>query len=276
MAAKKFSVKFWGARGSMSTAAAKVTKYGGNTSCVEITCGDRTLIFDAGSGIRGLGERLMKSKSKKLHLFFTHCHYDHIAGLPFFSPLFSPKTDIDIWSGHLPGKNKTRRMVQDYMRSPFFPVGPEVFGAKIKYRDFNPRDRLEPCKGVRVETISLNHHDGCIGYRINFSGRSVCYITDTTHVPNLPDQPLIDFVKGADLMIYDGTYTDKEFPQYADFGHSTWQEGARISQAAGVKNYCIFHHRPSRSDKALDKIEAAAKKKFRKSRVAKEGQTIKI
>ncbi len=276
MGDKEFTVKFWGARGSMASSAELCARYGGNTACMEVRCGNHVLIFDAGSGLRLLGNQLMKRKAQRLHLFFTHCHYDHISGLPFFAPFFSPKSKVDIWSGHLLGDNKTQRMVQEYMRPPFFPVGPEVFSAKIKYRDFSVPDRLKPVPGVKIDTISLNHHDGCVGYRVNFDGRSFCLISDTTHVPDMVDQELIDFVSGTDLMIYDGTYTDREFPKFWNFGHSTWEEGVRISKAARVKRYCIFHHRPSRTDKALDKISDQARRKFKKTYVASEGLVIKL
>ena len=167
-------------------------------------------------------------------------------------------------------------MIENYMSPPFFPVGPEVFSAKLKYKDFEPRDVLRPSKGIVIKTTSLNHHDECIGYRIEFDGRSFCYITDTTHVEGEPDQNLIKFITGSDLMIYDGTYTDREFPQFWNFGHSTWEEGVRLAKAAGVKRYCIFHHRPSRDDNALDAIGAECKKQFPRSYVAREGMKIKI
>lgn len=269
----------------MASLSTETEKYGGNTACVEITCGDNTLIFDAGSGLRLLGDHLAKvhakadkkgEKRNRLHLFFTHCHYDHISGFPFFAPFFDRDTRIDIWSGHLPGPDKTRRMILDYMKPPFFPVGPEVFGAKLRYRDFEPLDELKPVPKVRVKTLSLDHHDGCIGYRIEFDGRSICYITDTTHTLGEPDQDIINFVHEADLMIYDGTYTDAEFPHFSDFGHSTWEEGVRLAQSALVRRYAIFHHRPSRTDAALDKIETQCRAMFRRSFAAREGLRIKV
>ena len=272
----KFSVKFWGVRGSMSSSATHHDRHGGNTACLEVICGNQTLILDAGSGLRFLGNKLARKPVGPLHLMFTHCHYDHISGLPFFAPFYSPETKISIWSGHLRGENKTANMVQDYMRPPFFPVGPEVFSADIQYRDFEAGDHLTPKKGIAVETIALNHHDGCVGYRINYSGRSLCYITDTCHVPGTPDQELIAFVRDADIMIYDATYSDSEFPKFANFGHSTWQEGIRVSQAAGVKRYCMFHHRPSRTDKVLDRIGAQARKRFPRSIIAREGLTVRL
>ncbi|MFD0917333.1 MBL fold metallo-hydrolase [Pseudahrensia aquimaris] len=271
-----FSVKFWGSRGSMSSSSNAHKKYGGNTACIEMRCGDNILIFDAGSGLRLLGNQLMKEDAKRMHLFFTHCHYDHISGMPFFSPFFYPKAKIDIWSGHLQGKNKTQRMIADYMRPPYFPVGPEVFSAKIKYHDFEPEDRLKPVRGVTVDTLALNHHDGCVGYKVKFQGRTACLISDVCHIAGVVDQTIVDFVRDADLMIYDATYTDAEFPKFANFGHSTWQHGIRICKEAGVKRYVPFHHRPSRTDKALDKIAEQAKRKFKRTKMAREGLVIRL
>ena len=282
---KTFTVKFWGARGTLASNSHETTKYGGNTACVEVQVGDDTLIFDAGSGLRGLGDKMMRDavkarktgqKVRRTHLFFTHCHYDHISGLPFFAPLFDPKAQIDIWSGHLPGPDKTFRMISEYMRPPYFPVGPEVFSAKIRYRDFEPHDVLRPVPGAKVSTLPLNHHDECVGYRVDFNGRSVCYITDTTHILNEHDMRIVDFIKDTDLMIYDGTYTDAEFPTFWNFGHSTWEEGQRLAKMAGAKRYCIFHHRPSRKDADMDKIEAQCRKGFRRSWAAREGQKITL
>lgn len=280
-----FSVRFWGARGTLASNSDETAIYGGNTACVEVTVGDQMLILDAGSGLRALGDKVMErankarkkgEAAKPVHLFFTHCHYDHISGLPFFAPFFDPEADIKVWSGHLDGPDKTLRMIKDYMAPPFFPVGPEVFSAQLDYKDFEPGDELHPFEGVTLRTLSLNHHNGCVGYRVDFDGRSICYITDTTHIPGEPDQGILDIVQGTDLMIYDGTYTDEEFPQFWNFGHSTWEEGVRLAKAADVKGYCIFHHRPSRDDKALALIEEECCKTFRRSWAAREGMKIKV
>ncbi|MGI9366375.1 MAG: MBL fold metallo-hydrolase [Rhizobiaceae bacterium] len=280
-----FSAKIWGARGTLASDSKSTVRYGGNTACVEIACGDQRLIFDAGSGLRAIGDSLMKEAKKldrkglprkPINLFFTHCHYDHISGLPFFAPFFDPNAKVDIWSGHLEGPDKTRKMIENYMKPPYFPVGPEVFSADISYRDFDVHDVLKPVSDIVIKTLPLNHHDNCVGYRIEFDSRSICYITDTTHVVDEPDQGIIDFVDGTDLMIYDGTYTDEEFPMFWNFGHSTWEEGVRLSKTAGVKRYCVFHHRPSRSDDELDKISAQCKQVFRRSWFGYEGLKIRV
>lgn len=276
MGDKPFFVRFWGVRGAMASCSSETMKYGSNTACVEMRCGDETLIFDAGSGFRLLGDALMKRGCKHMNLLFTHCHYDHISGLPFFAPFFDPDSSIDIWSGHLAGPDKTMRMMQDYMQPPFFPVGPEVFSASITTHDFEPEDTLRPVKGVTIKTCMLDHHDDCIGYRIEFDGRVICYITDTTHIPGKPDKTILRMIRNADLVIYDATYTDAEFPQFWNFGHSTWEEGARLCAAANVKHYCPFHHRPSRTDAQMDVLAREARKLFKKTSFAREGKTIRV
>ena len=272
----EFSVRFWGVRGALASASPETAKYGSNTACVEVTCGPHTLILDAGSGFRMLGNALMASGKSHAHLFFTHCHYDHISGLPFFSPFFSPDWQIDIWSGHLQGPDKTRTMMDAYMRPPFFPVGPEVFSATLRHHDFEPGDRLEPEAGIVMQTCLLHHHDRAVAYRIDWRGRSLAYVTDTTHLPGRPDLTILALIEGVDTMIYDATYTDAEFPKFWNFGHSTWQEGARLAAAAGVTTYVPFHHRPSRTDAELDRLAEEARRLFAGTVFAREGQCLTV
>lgn len=276
MTKQPFTVHFWGTRGAVSSPTKKSVKYGGNTSCVEVRCGDKVLILDAGSGFRLLGLDLQKRKIKDLELFFTHFHYDHICGLPFFPPLFDKNCKLRIWSGHLDREQATKNSIKDYMVHPFFPVGPEVFNAEITYQDFNSGDRLSPAHGIEILTCRLNHPGGATAYRINFDGRSFCYVTDTEHCADQLNPDILQLVDGADTMVYDATYADTEYPKFVDFGHSTWEEGIRLCKAANVKRFGIFHHRPSRTDTKLDSIGRAAKKKFSNSFVARDGQRIKL
>ncbi len=276
MKSDEFSIKFWGARGSIAAPGSHSVKFGGNTSCVEMLCGDRLLVFDAGTGIRELGRSLVDGPHKSFHLLFTHCHFDHISGLPFFAPLFDPSFSIDIWSGHLNIPNATRTMISDFMKGPYFPVGVEVFKANITHHDFKPRDTIETYPEIAITTCPLNHHDECVAYRVDFNGKSACYVTDTTHTVGQIDQSIVSFVKDADLMIYDSAYTDEEFSEFQYFGHSTWQEGVRICKAANVKRLGIFHHRPSRTDHQLEQINKQAAQEFSGSFVVQEGSVIKI
>ena len=276
MANKEFSVRFWGTRGAVASPNRQSFKYGGNTICVEVNCGGRILVFDAGSGFRPLGLDLRKREISNFDVFFTHFHYDHICGFPFFAPFFNPKAKIRLWSGHLNRRDATRRGIRDYMKHPYFPVGPEVFEASLDYRDFKAGEILRPARGIVIATCPLNHPGGATAYRVNFDGRSFCYVTDTEHTPDGLNQTIIDLAEGADMMVYDATYSDTEYPRFVDYGHSTWQEGVRLCKAANVRRLGIFHHRPSRTDAKLDAIGRLAKKQFPGSFVTRDGQRIRL
>ncbi len=275
MASNRFFVRFWGVRGSLPVPDTSTVKFGGNTSCVEIRCGDHVLVFDAGSGIHPLGNLLIEEEVKRLDLFFTHAHYDHIGGLPFFAPFHSAQTSIDVWSGHRDdNKITTRQMVKMFMKPPFFPVRPEIFKAKVSYNDFIPGDGFNLPGGIAIRTLSLNHPGGSVGYKIRFCGKTICYITDTEHIQGGLDQEILRLIQGADIVIYDATYCDEEFKQFIGFGHSTWQEGIRLCEAAGVRQFCIFHHHPSRDDAMMSEIENQAQKLHPNCVAAREGMRL--
>lgn len=275
MAEEEFFVRFWGVRGSLPSPGPNTIEFGGNTPCVEVRCGERVLVFDAGSGIHPLGNQLVSEGINRLDLFFTHTHYDHIGGLPFFGPFYSEETTIDIWSGHMDDdETTTKQMVKKFMSPPFFPVPPEIFKARVGYHDFAPGNQFDLPGGIVIKTVALNHPGGSMGYRVDFDGRSICYITDTEHVPGEPDQAILDLIQGANIMIYDATYCDTEFDRFIGFGHSTWQEGIRLCEAAGVEQYCIFHHRPSHDDATMRNIEQEAKALFPNAVAVREGMQL--
>ena len=224
-----FYVRFWGVRGSIPCPGFGTARYGGNTSTLEIGCGGRVLVFDGGTGLRPLGQSLDKRGPLDTDLFFTHTHFDHVCGLPFFRPFFESGNRFRLWAGHLDGRHVTlKRVLSEFMMSPLFPVPPEIFHARIEYRDFRSGDTLRPAPGVTMKTAPLNHPDGATGYRVEYAGKSLCYLTDTEHVPGKPDRNILDLIAGADLVVYDCMYTDEEYPRYATWGHSTWQEGVRL------------------------------------------------
>jgi len=261
MAEQDFFVKFWGVRGSIACPGPNYVRYGGNTSCLEVQCGPHQLVFDAGTGIRPLGQQLVKTRPNDLDIFFTHTHFDHICGLTFFSSLFCGDSKVRLWSGHLQPQNLSLKAVlAGMMVAPLYPVSLEIFQAEVGFKDFSAGQVLTPKPGVTLRTAPLNHPNGATGYRIDYAGKSICYITDTEHVQGQPDRAIIDLVKGADVMIYDCTYTDAEYPTYKGWGHSTWQEGVRVADLAGVKTLVIFHHDPSHDDRAMDEIGRAAEK----------------
>jgi phosphoribosyl 1,2-cyclic phosphodiesterase len=271
-----FRVRFWGVRGSIPVSGPEFSRYGGNTICVEMRCGAHTLLFDAGSGLRPAGEVLRASGVTDFDLLFTHCHYDHIIGLPFFSPVYDRNVQVTLWSGHLAGRMTTRQMVDEFMRPPWFPAKLDICKASLDCRDFVSGDVLRPREGIVVRTGSLNHPGGCIGYRVEWAGRVVAVITDTEHEPGKLDQAVLDLIEDADLVLYDCTYTEEEMERRRGYGHSTWQQGVKLCEAAGARGLALFHHDPTRTDEELDEIEKLAKKRFAGAFAARDGQILEI
>jgi phosphoribosyl 1,2-cyclic phosphodiesterase len=271
---EQLRLKFWGVRGSIPSPGPDTAIYGGNTACVEIGCARRTLIIDAGSGIRALGQALMDRQEHSVDVLFSHCHFDHIEGLPFFTPVYTRGYAIRFWSGHRSGANATRNMISDFLRPPYFPVSPAAFRAAVTYRDFRAGDELDFGDGLSATTFLLNHPGGAIGYRIRYGAKSACYISDVEHCAGGPDPALIRFIDRADVVIYDSMYTDEEYACYRGFGHSTWQEAVKLAEAGTVKRLLLYHHFPGRSDKMLATIEKAAGRLRKNTLFAREGMEI--
>jgi phosphoribosyl 1,2-cyclic phosphodiesterase len=269
-------VRFWGARGSLPAPAALNFEFGSDTCCVEVRCGGHVLIFDAGSGLEPLSAQLMNENIRDFDLFFSHCHFDHIMGFPFLKPLYHHDVSARIYAGHFEDNTTCRQMADGFMIPPYFPVTPKLFEAKIEFRDFRPPDTLSPHPGITISTARLNHPNGCVGYRVNHAGHSACYLTDTEHVPGDRSEAVLSLIGGADMMIYDCMYTDAEFDHYRGYGHSTWEEGVRLCEAAGVPRLVIFHHRPGRDDRDMRAIEAEAQARFPGAVVARTGLEITL
>ena len=270
-----FFIKFWGVRGSLPVPGPQTLEVGGNTSCVEVRCGPYILIVDAGSGIKELGHILLDSGDEEIDLLFSHSHFDHISGLPFFAPLYSKERIVNLWSGHLEGIMTTKEIVSDFIREPYFPVSPHQFRADVRYRDFSIGDTLTPKPGICVKTTALNHPNGCCGYRIEWGGKSICYVSDTEHREEELDQNILKLIHGADIVVYDATYTNAEYPQFKGYGHSTWQEGVRLCDSAGVGKLALFHHRPRHDDEIMREIEQEADAARAGTVVAREGMVLR-
>lgn len=269
-------VKFWGVRGSIACPTPNHMKYGGNTSCVEVNAGQTRIVFDSGTGIRLLGKEMMKSDRRHAILLMSHTHWDHINGFPFFVPAFVKGFSIRILAGHVGKLGGIRQVFAKQMENPTFPVPLEIMAADLKFEDFNVGESFELEGGVVVKTEPLNHPAGATGYRLEYEGKSLCYVTDTEHVPGKPDENVLRLIEGADLVIYDATYTDEIFPMRVGWGHSTWQEGIRICQAANVKRLAIFHHDPDHEDPTMDQIAEDAKKVWDNTFVAREGMEVEV
>ncbi|HWD60452.1 MAG TPA: MBL fold metallo-hydrolase, partial [Stellaceae bacterium] len=160
--------------------------------------------------------------------------------------------------------------------APLFPIPIEVFGAKLEFHDFNAGETLDPQPGIRLVTAPLNHPDGATGYRVEFAGKAVAYITDTEHREGQSDDAVLKLMQGADVAIYDSMYTDAEYAKHRGWGHSTWQEGVRLATEAGTKQLVIFHHEPSHTDATMDRIAEEAAKLKPGTIVAREGLVLAV
>ncbi len=274
-------IEFWGVRGSIASPGPDTAAVGGNTSCVEVVCGSTRLILDAGTGARKLGDRLLAEAAKtggavEATLLLSHLHWDHIQGLPFFVPAYVPTTKLDIVSpanAIMP----IRDALAHQMSAPVFPVHLDELGARIGLRELKSGDGLMVGE-ARVRCVRLNHPGGVHAYRIDHAGKSVVYATDTEHYACV-DPALLRLAEGADVLIYDSQYTPEEYrgdggrPKVG-WGHSTYVAGAEIARAAGVGQYVLFHHDPTRTDAGVLDLERRARDLFPGSVAAREGMVI--
>jgi phosphoribosyl 1,2-cyclic phosphodiesterase len=263
-------------RGSIACPGPDTVRYGGNTSCLEVRCGKRLMIFDGGTGLRLLGEDLMLPDAPvEMDLFFSHTHFDHVCGLPFFAPVYDPRREIRMWAGHLKPHKSIEFVLNHMMIEPLFPIPMGVFAARVGFVDFRAGETLTPHRGVRLHTAPLDHPNGATGYRIEYHGKAVAYITDTEHHAGELDRNVLRLIAGADFMIYDASYTDEEYPAHQGWGHSTWQQALRLAEAAGVRTAVIFHHDPGHDDAFMDEVAAAAAATRPGTIVAQEGMVLR-
>lgn len=271
------TIKFWGVRGSIACPSANHVAYGGNTSCVEICHDGANIILDAGTGIRGLGQDYVQRQVGSGVLLLTHTHWDHINGFPFFAPVYQPGWKLRVLAGHLIDSGGIRSVLARQMTDPTFPVPLTALKAEVSYEDFRAGEVLtDLAPGLLVHTKSLHHPNGATGYRLEIGGKVVCYVTDTEHTPGQPDQIVLALIAGADLVIYDCTYTDAEFPAKIGWGHSTWQEGVRLCRQAGAKRLAIFHHDPDHDDSVMAEIEQEAKALWESTLVCRDNMVVTL
>lgn len=243
---------------------------GGNTSCVLYTAGDQDIILDCGSGMRVLaGDLMARGRPVKASVLISHYHWDHLLGLPFFYPIYSPDTELTFY-----GENKIDASVRDEVSKQFtgpnFPVQRDDLRSQLDFVDVKPGDNFVIGE-VQIDVVQLNHPNRCVGYKLRYKDSVVVYTTDHEHGTAL-DDGLIEFARGADCLVFDQMYTQDEYTtKTRGFGHSYWQEGARIATAAGVQDLFLFHHDPNRDDDAVEQIEADANRVFRGAVAAREG-----
>ena len=268
-----FFVRFWGVRGSIPVPGPTTAAVGGNTTCVEVRAGSEIVIFDAGSGIRKLGNALMKEQPVKAWMFFTHVHWDHIQGFPFFLPAFASGNHFDLY-GAKKISNTLPDTLSGQMNYPNFPVSLGEMGSAMKFHDLQEGETVN-CGEAKVSNARLQHPGGVYAYRVDHDGHALVFATDTEH-KDQPDEKLVALARDADILIYDAMYTPEEYrgergrPK-TGWGHSTWEEGIKVARAANVERLVLFHHDPDHDDAAVKAIEANAQAAFPNSMAAHEG-----
>ena len=271
------SIKFWGARGSIPCPGPDTVKYGGNTTCFEIFCGEKRVIIDAGTGIRLLGKKIMLEESNQLDadLFFTHTHMDHIQGLPFFAPLYNANNNVRLHAGHLAGDKYDLHGIIGtmLMKDPVFPVPSSLIEKACSFKDYDCGHVFNLDGGVVIKTGQLNHPNGACGYRIEFAGKVIAICTDTEHFEGRIDENVVELARDADVMVYDAAYTEESYPNFKGWGHSTWQEAVKVANEANVKQTFLFHHDPSHNDDKMDQIAKEVANHREGVRPAIEGET---
>lgn len=272
----KLQLRFWGVRGSTPSPGKDKLAYGGNTPCVEIrTASNQVLIFDGGSGIRDLGRQLsaeFAGQDLSLNLFLTHFHWDHIQGIPYFQPLFSPAARIDVHSWTPPPQ--TQRALADQMSLPYFPVSLAEAAAQVSFAQLKS-ERVQ-VGDASVESFPLNHPQGAYGYRIESGGKSIVYATDLEHGDAFSDRTLRDYASGADVLIYDAQFNDEEYATHRGWGHSTWREATRVARDAGVQRLFLIHFDPAHTDAHVAESERMAAAAFEGTCAAREGSVIQL
>ncbi len=274
-------VRFWGVRGSIAAAGPETAQVGGNTSCVEVRVSDGTadgetlVILDAGTGLRRLGESLRGPVAA--HLFFSHLHWDHIQGFPFFGPAYAPGNRLTLHAPERCAPNgNVRAALEAQMRAPHFPVGLDAMRAELSFCAVAAGAEIV-VGAARVQSAAAKHPNGCLAYRVSAGGRSVVYATDTEHdASGRIDRQLVELARGADVLIYDAQYTVEEYAGKRGWGHSTAEEGARLAEAAGVGQLVLYHHDPTHDDWQIARIEAATRARFPNTVAAREGLTLSL
>ncbi len=270
----ELTIRFFGVRGSIASPGPSTVGVGGNTPCVEVRCGDTVLVLDAGTGMRALGERLLAEGIREHTVLSSHLHWDHIQGLPFFLPAWIPGHRVT-----LVGREGIRAALEAQMTPPCFPVRLSDMKAELAFREIASGEQIR-IGAARVRAAQLNHPGGVLGYRVDYGGRSVVYATDTEHYA-CPDPHLVELARGADVLIYDAMYTPDEYagragPAKVGWGHSTWEAGVAVADAAGVDRLVLFHHDPQRSDAGVEAIERAADRARPGTVAAREGDVIAL
>ncbi len=249
-------IRCWGSRGSIPVSGPEYQRYGGDTTCIEIrTKNGEMIIVDAGTGMRRLGKQLTTEGCRVFHVIFTHSHWDHLLGFPFFKPLYSPDAVIKIYRCPFPG-NFIETIVTKMMSPPHFPVRYQDLRASITYYEACPQSFI--IDSVTITPISLSHPNSGCGYKFSEDGKSFVFLTDNelgfTHPGGLKFKDYRAFCEGCELLFHDAEYTPDEYEYSIEWGHSTYTDALELALSSGVRRLGLIHHNRDRTDQGLDQI----------------------
>ena len=269
-------VKFWGVRGSTPTPQPETMGYGGNTPCIEVRGpGNDVFIFDGGTGLRQLGAALQaefQERKLRIHFFSTHCHWDHIQGIPFFAPLYQAEHEITFYSSAT--SPDFQQVLAYQMRNPYFPV--DFRSIPIRWNSVPMDGEDVKCDGLSICAFPVNHPQGAVAYRIESAGASVVYATDLENGDARLDSILRDHADGADILIHDAQYTPEEYQCRRGWGHSSWDHAVSTARDANVKRLILFHHDPAHDDDAVSAIVEDARRHVDHAEAAREGWALTL
>ncbi len=257
-------VRFWGVRGSIPTPGPTTLQVGGNTSCVEVRVGKQILILDAGTGLRLLGRKLMEEFGQQplnLTLFLTHTHWDHIQGLPFFSPVYRRRNTLHIL-GFEGARHGLERVLTSQMETPFFPIGLRDVPGNIRIEELQTRHLT--LGSVRISACTANHPGHCVGYRLETPAGSLAFFPDHETLLRAPNaEAITEFLRGVDLLIMDAQYDDAAYRSHRGWGHGCLQAVVKQAILADVGTLILFHHDPEHDDRVVAQLEKRAKAQAR-------------
>jgi phosphoribosyl 1,2-cyclic phosphodiesterase len=275
-------LSFWGVRGSTPTVDPATWRYGGNTPCLELVAPDGTqFILDCGTGLRMLGSRWVVpdgGRTKGTHILVTHYHWDHIQGIPFFSPLYVESNEFHFYSfrSKYLGRDSLKQVFEAQMATPYFPVDLSAMSAKRRFREVEGGESIEVGEN-KITARWLNHPQGCLGFRIETPAGIVVYATDNEPGDAKLEENLRLLAADADIFINDAQYTPEQLATTRrGWGHSSWKEGVRIAREVGAKTLVLFHHDPDSTDRMVDTILRNAREEFDSVFAASEGMVITL
>jgi phosphoribosyl 1,2-cyclic phosphodiesterase len=274
------TLSFWGVRGSTPTVDRNTLRYGGNTPCLDLAAPDGTrFILDCGTGLRMLSKQWAAVAGQiDAHIFVTHYHWDHIQGLPFFSPLYAPQNNFHFYSfrSDFLGRQSLKRVFEAQMALPYFPVDLSAMSAARAFSELEGGDQVA-IGDTRVTACWLNHPQGCLGFRFDTPAGSIVYATDYEAGRREFDATLRELCQGADVLIADAQFTPAQLAgDRKGWGHSSWRDSVRLAEAAGIRQLVLFHHDPDSSDKNVDEILRQAQGEFEHVCAAAEGMMLEV